>query len=258
MAERHRAAHTRSSWTTARLCDDRAGRADRQRHVPGVNALRDVDRARERHGRRPALKKPIACDAATSRSVPAQRFDVVTTSGAHGDLRHLADARLPGRECVVGGRGPRAAARGRYAADVRPEARGRIAAAHEPPEEHRFLRRRDAGVDGAAEVADEADVDRAARELGVEAADDEALRTRELELDLPRRGEHPRARDRHADLEATALVRRVRGSGRSDGGGRDDGVRTSSRLTEPASGTRARRGRRRRAGARSRRPRRGR
>src|SRR5581483_11986428 len=98
-----------------------------------------------------------------------------------------------------------AAAAGRgHAADVRAEGGRGIAAAHEATEEDRLLRRRDAGIHRAAERADEADVDAAARQLRVEAADDEPLRAGEIELDAAGRREHPGPGHRDADLQPPA------------------------------------------------------
>src|SRR5439155_4237234 len=101
-----------------------------------------------------------------------------------------------------GGRYPLAAAARRDAADVRPEAR-RARRAEEAAGEDGAVRRGDAGADRGAELAEEDEVDVAAAELGIEPADDEAARARELELDRRAgRGEHPRPGDRHADVEA--------------------------------------------------------
>ena len=171
--------------------------------------------------------------------VPRAACTVRRRPGADEEVRHVADGRLAGLERVVGGRGPAAAAGCRDAADVRPECRGRVVA-HDAAEEDGLARGRDPGVDRAAERADEADVDAAARELGVEARDDVPLRARELELDPARRGDDPGPGDRDAHLQAAALVRR-RPRRRRDRD-RRDGEETSARLTERASGTRKRRG----------------
>src|SRR5439155_17791299 len=78
------------------------------------------------------------------------------------------------------------------------------------------------------------EVDVAAAELGIEPADDEAARARELELDRHAgRGHHPWPGHGHADVEAAALVRRGRGRGAHGERRRGDGDQGD----EPSHGT---------------------
>src|SRR5918994_2687957 len=105
----------------------------------------------------------------------------------------------------------------RHAADVRPEGRSARRGADVARDEDDGTRGRDAGIDGASELADEGDVDPAIRHLGVEPADDMRAWATELVLDAgPRHARadgngDPGARDRNADHQAVTLVRGLRG-----------------------------------------------
>ena len=209
MAEVHRGAHTRSSCTTARtrLRDVHGARA-RGRCVRAAS-LDGADRRRRAAACR--REKPIACVALTSCSFLAQRAPCVVVPAARTlKLTTWRIVGLPGGNAwyAVGVRRPPPDAgtqpmcgRNRRARDV----------AHDAAEEDGLARRRDPRVDRAAEGADEADLDAAARQLGVEARDDVPLRAGELELDAAGRRDDPRPDDRHAHLQPAALVRRARG-----------------------------------------------
>jgi len=152
---------------------------------------------------------------------PAGASDVARRPRAHGDRARAQDGRPAGRvNRVVRARYARPAARGRNATDVRPEARRRVAACHEPPEKHRGRGRGDPRVDRAPERRPEGKLERAVGELRVEAADDELLRTGELPLRLgPSRRHDPWPGHRHADLKAVALARRTGRARCSEGAG---------------------------------------
>ena len=190
---------------------DRAAGADDGPHAALLHRPRHVHRGGER-----ALRRRVGVEAdrvarAHEPLARVARLDGADgRSGAHGDLGRPCRRRLPGRVHVDARRDALPAARGRHAADVRPEGRRGIHAAREPAEERRARRGRDPRVDRRAERPEEDDVEEPGRQLRVEARDDEPRRAGELVLRLrPARREHPRARDGHAHLEAAALVRRA-------------------------------------------------
>ena len=197
--------------------------ADRQLRVTRTNALRHSDCACEVRSRGRVCVEGNCVRRCCEPLVGKASADIAAhLAGAHRHLEHTPLHRLSGRDCVVSRRDALAAAGRRHAADVGPEAGSTVRAVHETTEEHRFLGGRDTRIDRAAELSHEADVDTPARKLGVEPADDEPLRARELELHLSRRGEHPRTCHRDADLQPPALVRRARGR-RCDRACADDG-----------------------------------
>src|SRR5207247_9561629 len=91
--------------------------------------------------------------------------------------------------------GPPAPARGGNAAEKRTKGRRTRGRADIGRPEQRRSSRRDAGPNGAPELPGEAHVDRPVAQLGVQTADREAARARELEVDAGARRCHARGDD---------------------------------------------------------------
>ena len=178
-------------------------------------------------------------------------------SRSHPHLVHAPSRRLPRLEDGARRRHPDSAAVGGHAPDVRPERRAAWRGPDVAPDEGDGARRgRDPRVHRRSEPPEEREVDRTLAELGIEAADDVALRTRDLVLDgrardggrrrdddprARRSGRRPGARCTRSSLPPGRRRRRVRARGSS-------GRATATRLTEP-SGRGTPRARPRRAGA---------
>ncbi len=208
-----------STWTIAAT----AGRPRNLGvHLSGMHRLphahvRDQRRCRRREG--------VEADGVRRAHEPLSRqarAGEASRARAHGELRDEPHRRLARLEHLVGRWSALPAARRGDAADVRAEA-PEPAAPGETAEEDRCAGRRDPRIDRAAEAAHEADVERAAAQFGVEAADDEALRATQLVLDTGGGRDDPWSRDRDADLQPMALVRRA--GGRRDGAGKHGGDR---------------------------------
>src|SRR5437870_217386 len=177
----------------------------------------------------PAGDQPLA---------PAAGHRSAHESGAKPDGSDSQHRRLARREH---GRGPSEGNRsgtstsGGNTPEVRTKARApwRVAGVRRP--EDRRSTGRHTRIDGAADLAGELDVDGSVRQLRIEAADEVAPWTRELEVDVRarqlQRGRHddPRPGDAHAHLEASALVCRVR----SGSAGRGKRARQYEQGSEP-------------------------
>ena len=170
------------------------------------------------------MLEPRSCadaghDARTVFAAP--RIGALTTT-----LNSACDGLIDG---VVGGQRASAAARGRDAAEERPEARRRRLGRNAGGVEDDAAARRHAGADRAARLAAEPDVDVGRRDPRVGAGDDVARDgAGELVVDPARRDDDPRAGDRQADAQPLALVRGPGAPGRERGEQRraeDDGER---------------------------------
>ena len=156
--------------------------------------------------------------------------------GANTHSAHASHHRLPGPDCADRRRHPRAPTGGRHAADERAEGRSAIGLTHVGPREHGRARRRDSGIDRAAEPAEERDVDASDAETRVEPTHHGPARARQLVLDprtrrtCRRRHDDPWAGDGNAHLQPVALVG---GTGRSSRGQRRGHHRESPDSAQP-------------------------
>src|SRR5581483_1046902 len=162
---------------------DRGAGADRDGHAPVAYCMRRVHGGDLPGRRRRRAVEPDGVRRADERLTAATGLPDDVCAGMHADGPDMPGRGMSGRGDVRHGRNTPAAARGRDAADVRPEAPRAYRTRDSPPGEQRRVTRRDARVDRAAELRLEGHVEVPVRELGVEAADDEALRARELVLD---------------------------------------------------------------------------
>ena len=250
---------TAPACSTARTPSYRSARANTRIDSVTAHCLRASDASEQRRVRRgsgveadrvPGRDQPLTCRAGGDRA-NAPRPD---RNRAHPANRRLRPEETPAA-CGTG-TGPGPTAGRRKAADVRPEHGRANRSSGVDAAEHDGTRRRRPRTDRTAEQSREVDVDRAVAQLRVEPADDEAARTRELELRAVRassragRERRPTARARArrpGGRDIRSSRRRYRRRRRKPAASTTP---TRSRRFTGSSGTRVRTGRRRPAAAR--------